>query len=206
MSVKPNNSVKRGFPAASSYFERKTAHMVRSIIALALGISSSISPAFAEDVGVPEFVTADQSRVVSLWLSKNPGYRVATDEDCRCADDLKRVRQESVGAWKAIPGYHPYYVTGDFNWDGIQDVAFGVVRGKSPSKFKVIIFHGPIESKHSGRAAYVSESLLLGQGFFYGPPRPLPYMLGVGPFESEGAVLKPSVKGYKWLDDTEEER
>lgn len=136
------------------------------VITLVLGLSLSSQLALAQSNGVPQFVNPDHARVASVWLSRNPGYRVASDEDCNCRDDLKMVREESTGMWKANPGYHPYYIAGDFNWDGVQDVAFGVVRGKNPTSFKVVIFHGPFDTSHSGRAAFVSETAQVRAGTF----------------------------------------
>jgi len=42
-------------------------------------------------------------------------------------------------------------------------------------------------------------------GLFYGPPRPKPYRLLLGPFESDsGGLLIPHGRGYKW-DESQEE-
>jgi hypothetical protein len=103
-----------------------------------------------------------------------------------------------VGPWKADPTYQPYYTKGDFNWDGKTDFAVGAVKGKNPDTFRVAIFHGPFGPMHPAKAAFISEPIRLGVGMAYGPPRPKPYMLLVSPFESHGAVLKPTPKGYVW--------
>ena len=157
----------------------------------------------ADDL-IPGFIRAEHAEVLKRWLSRNISYRVATDEDCHCDTDLVETRTRTVGAWKAKPQYHPYYTTGDFNWDGISDFAVGVVIGKKPDTFRIAIFHGPFGPRHSSEPAFVSQPLRLGQGMDYGPPRPKPYMLLVGPFESEGALLRPTPKGYVWDEGGEE--
>ena len=138
------------------------------------------------------------AQVLAKWLQKHPGYRLATDADCKCQEDLVRMRTQSDGPWKAVPNYQPYYAEGDFNWDRTNDFAVGVVKGSTPSEFQVIVFNGPFGSKHPGRAAFVSDPLPLGQALFFGDPRPKPQMLLVGSFETEGAALKPTKKGYVW--------
>lgn len=147
---------------------------------------------------IPSFIEADHAAILTRWLSANESYRVATDADCSCDSDLVDTRTKAAGVWKARPNYHPYYTVGDFNWDKATDFAVGVVKGHKPETFQILIFHGPFSQKHSGKAAFVSEPLKLGQGLHYGPPRPKPYMLLVGPFESEGALLRPTRRGYIW--------
>jgi hypothetical protein len=142
--------------------------------------------------------------VLQKWLSANPANRVATDEDCKCDSDIADTRTKTVGPWNAKPNYHPYYTVGDFNWDGVGDFAVGVIAKRKPDAFRVVIFHGPFGPKHLSKAAFVSEPLIFGQAMDYGPPRPKPYMLLVGPFESEGALLRPTPKGYIW-DERDEE-
>ena len=147
---------------------------------------------------IPPYIDPAHVAVLQRWLEVNPSYRVATDVDCSCEDDIKRMRYSQQGAWRANPNYHPYYVIGDFNWDGISDFAVGVVRAGNAKQFQVVVFHGPFGPRHRARAAFVSEPLNLGQGLFFGDPRPLPHMLLVGAFESEGATLRPSPSGYVW--------
>ncbi|MBZ5702087.1 MAG: hypothetical protein LAN84_09590 [Acidobacteriia bacterium] len=72
-------------------------------------------------------LTAEEKKVLESWLTRHPEYRVATDEDCDCADDIKQMRVGSGGAWKPVPDYHPYTATGDFNGDGVRDFAVVVI-------------------------------------------------------------------------------
>jgi hypothetical protein len=100
--------------------------------------------------------------------------------------------------WPPNPGYHPYYVAGDFVGDGIEDIAIGVIAFKDTTKFRVLILHG------KRRPAFLSERLDIRQGLFYGAPRPKPWLLGVGPFESEGVLFEPTATGYRLSDSDED--
>jgi hypothetical protein len=170
--------------------------------AIVIALSSATS-AFNAVAGepAPSYIRPEHAAVIDRWLQQNPSYRTATDADCSCDDDIRSMRKGSGDPWKPHPDFHPYYVVGDFNWDGTTDFAVGVVLGKNPERFKFVIFHGPFSPRHSAHAAFVSESFKLGQALFFGDPRPLPHMLLVGPFETEGAVLRPSVKGYAWVTE-----
>ena len=143
-------------------------------------------------------LTQLEQRVLQGWLSQHTDYRVATDADCECADDIKRMRSGSGGGWKAAPDYHPYVATGDFNGDGVEDFAVAVVeRSKQENNFALLVFNGPFESEIVSPAFMKSNLELKYQGLFYGPPRPKPYRLLVGRFESDtGSLLLPHGRGY----------
>jgi hypothetical protein len=109
------------------------------------------------------------------------------------------MRQGSGGEWKAVPDYQPYYAVGDFNSDGIKDFAVALIDpGKATKQFAVAIFNGPfVDSKPKGEALFSDDFELVGCGFVFGPPRPKPFRLVVGRFESDNAVLfAPRGKGY----------
>ena len=110
------------------------------------------------------------------------------------------------GVWKPVRDYHPYVVTGDFNGDGMEDFAVVVVDPRKQEKnFALIVFNGPLNSSTQSPAFIESGMDLKYTGLFYGPPRPKPYRLLLGPFHSDsGGLLVPHGRGYKW-DDTAEE-
>ena len=166
------------------------------IVAVAIELALGSSAVGGANVAIPDYVPKKYAHVISVWLTNHPTYRVATDADCGCEEDLKRVRTVSMGAWKARPNYHPYYVVGDFDRDGVPDIAVGVIDQTAPGVFRVAIFNGPFSKHATSEAAFLSAPRRLGQGMFFGAPRPKPYMLVVGAFESEGAVLKLTPKGY----------
>jgi hypothetical protein len=101
------------------------------------------------------------------------------------------------GRWKPMPDYHPYVVSGDFNGDGEIDFAVAVIRTNGTGKFTILVFNGPIKSGEGSPSFIDTDSNLKGIGFFYGPPRPKPFRLVVGAFESEGYILSPKGKTYR---------
>jgi len=144
-------------------------------------------------------LTAHEEKVLHSWLAHHPEYRIATDKDCDCADDIKQMKAGWGGAWKPVPDYHPYTATGDFNGDGVEDFAVVVVeRSKQENNFALVVFNGPFRSETASPAFIQSGLDLKYQGLFYGPPRPKPYRLLVGRFESDsGSLLIPHGRGYR---------
>jgi hypothetical protein len=147
-------------------------------------------------------LTAQEQKVLESWMARHPEYRVATDEDCDCADDIKQMKAGWGGAWKPVPDYHPYVATGDFNGDGVEDFAVVLIESsKQANNFSLVVFNGPFKSATASPAFFESGLDLKYQGMFYGPPRPKPYRLLVGRFESDsGSLLVPHGRGYKWRD------
>lgn len=143
-------------------------------------------------------LAAQERAILGKWLSHHSEYRIANNEDCQCSDDLKQIRSGAAGSWKAAPDYIPYQVTGDFNGDGYEDFAAVVVRTSDKgNNFALLVFNGPFQSE-SATPAFVKEGLdLRYKGLFYGPPRPRPYRLVVGRFESDtGLTLVPRGRSY----------
>jgi hypothetical protein len=144
-------------------------------------------------------LTPREQKVIDVWLSKHPAYRAATDADCDCQEDIQQMKLGYGGKWTPYPDYHPYAVTGDFNGDGAKDFAVVVIdRSKSEKNFTLLIFNGPFGSKIVS-PAYIESGLdLRGQGMSFGPPRPKPYRIVVGPFESDNtSILVPAGHSYK---------
>ncbi len=151
-------------------------------------------------------LTAMEQRVLKGWLARHPGYRLATDEDCECGGDIEQMRTGYGGETKPVPHYHPYTATGDFNADGVEDFAVVLIdRSKKEKNFALAVFNGPFESETLSPAFFRSGMDLKYSGLFYGPPRPKPYRLLLGPFESDsGVLLIPHGRSYR-LDAPEEE-
>ena len=100
-------------------------------------------PALPDGSGYP-FRTAER-RAVEEFLRSNRDLRVATDSDRREAgtDDLR----------KLYGVYHPYFLRGDVNDDGILDFVLGFVRRDSDRDspwFSIVVFSG---SERSGFSA-----------------------------------------------------
>jgi hypothetical protein len=158
----------------------------------------ALSLAFIQSASASHLLSADQKEVVSTWLHKHPGYRLANEKDCACDEDLRTMQRTGYGGrWKPVPDYHPYAVSGDFNGDGEIDFAVAVIRTNVAHKFTILVFNGPIKSIGDSPSFVDADSNLTGTGFFYRPPRPKPYRLVVGAFESEGYVLVPKGRTYR---------
>jgi hypothetical protein len=103
------------------------------------------------------------------------------------------------GNWTPIRDYHPYVATDDFNSDGVNDFAAVVMDRSKPTKnFTLLVFSRPFSSKTVSPAFVEPDLDLRNQGLGFGPPRPKPYRLVVGPFESDNTwILVPHGKTYK---------
>jgi hypothetical protein len=143
--------------------------------------------------------------VLKAWLARHSNYRQATDEGCDCAGDIEQMRAGYGGAWKPVRDYHPYVATGDFNGDGVQDFAVVLVdRSKRKENFTLVVFNGSFESETAAPAFMQPSMDLKYMGLFYGPPRPKPWRLLLGRFESDTAILIPQGRGYKWDEERDE--
>ena len=137
--------------------------------------------------------------MLQTWLAQHPTYRAATDADCDCPDDIQQMRTGYGGNWPKDTDYHPYVVTGNFNGHSQQDFAVVVIdRSKSEKNFVLLVFNGPFGSRIVSPVFVESGLDLRGQGMSFGPPRPKPYRIVVGPFESDNTwILVPRGKSYK---------
>ena len=144
-------------------------------------------------------LTSQEQKILATWLARHPQFRVATDADWGCDGDIQQMKIGYGGKWTPVPDYHPYAATGDFNSDGVSDFALVVInRSKSSQNFVLLVFNGPFGSKAVLPAFSESTRDLRGQGLFFGPPRPKPYRLVVGAFESDNtAILVPKGRTYE---------
>jgi len=143
-------------------------------------------------------LTARQQAVLHAWLARHRVFRLATDEDCDCKDDIKGMRSGDE-TWPPVKDYHPYVATGDFRGSGVLDFAVAVIdRPATKDWFTLLVFDGPFHSVDT-RPAFVERGLhLRDKGFAYGPPRPKPFRLVVGPFESDNTcILSPQGPSYR---------
>lgn len=144
-------------------------------------------------------LNSQQDQNLKTWLAQHSEFRVATDADCECDEDIQNMRSGYGGQEKPIPDYHPFIATGDFNNDGKEDFAVVVIdRNKTKLNFTLLIFNGPYESQPPSPAFRNANLDLRRHGLFFGPPRPKPYRLVLGPFESDNsAILVPHGHTYK---------
>lgn len=152
-------------------------------------------------------LSSEERQVLKSWIALHAQYRQATDEDCNCAADIQQMKAGAGGLWKPMRDYHPYAVTGDFNGDGAEDFAVALIdRRKKEKNFILVVFNGPFKLGAPSPAFMESGMDLEHAGLFYGPPRPKPYRLLLGPFESDsGTLLIPHGRSYRWEDGEDEE-
>jgi hypothetical protein len=105
------------------------------------------------------------------------------------------------GGVTPVPDYDPYEVSGDFNGDGVGDIAVVLLDTRKQSDaFVLLVFNGPF-GRTSQAALFRIGLDLKRQGLFYGPPQEKPYRLLLGRFYSDFAVvLIPSGKTYRLTD------
>jgi|ERR1035441_234616 hypothetical protein len=156
----------------------------------------SIAPA----VFARHTLTAAEESVVTTWLTQHPGFRRATPRDCNCDEDIRNMRT-GWGGVTPVPDYDPYRASGDFNGDGVGDIAVVLLDTRKQSDaFALLVFNGPL-GKASQAALFKTGLDLKQEGLFYGPPLEKPYRLVLGRFYSDFAViLVPSGKTYRLRD------
>ena len=135
----------------------------------------------------PAYLSEEEKKALSSWLDKHTELRLAIDSDCECEDMIEQMNEwTSHHGYKEIT-YHPYYVAGDFNGDGRRDFAVVLVHlGEKVGRYEIAIFNGTANPGKVNGPAYLLKGLdLEHQGLFYGPPRPQPWVLMFGPFETE---------------------
>ncbi|MBC8645769.1 MAG: hypothetical protein H7X85_01290 [Thermoanaerobaculia bacterium] len=110
------------------------------------------APARADGSGYTFRPTEQQA--VDGFLGRNRDLRVATDGDRRSAEE----EGGPVGSLYGV--YHPYFVRGDVNDDGILDFVLGFVRRDSDREtpwFSVVVFTG---RDRTGRPDFGAETFL----------------------------------------------
>jgi hypothetical protein len=145
----------------------------------------------------PEYFSSSNRQSIQNWLMEHQEFRIATDQDCNCENQLTSYRKGG-GAWPKNPNYHPYYVVGDFNQDSKDDLAVVFINRNENNKRYLAIFNGPL-IKDSKPVYLEPEEFAL----FYGAPRPKPYVLIISEFNSEGVSLEPKGNGYAINEESE---
>lgn len=111
------------------------------------------APARAEATGYTFRPTEQQA--VDGFLGRHRDLRVATDGDRRSAEEDEG---GPVGSLYGV--YHPYFVRGDVNDDGVLDFVLGFVRRDSDREtpwFSVVVFTG---RDRAGRPDFGAETFL----------------------------------------------
>jgi len=166
--------------------------MTMSGVALAVALAGA-GPARAAEPAEPAYLKPADRPMVRQWLVAHPGYRLATDADCRCDDDIRRMRDpKESGAW-AERDFHPYIARGDFDRDGRQDLALGVHSAGERGQFRVLVLS-------KAAKPFLSDPFLLGDAIFRSRSGTKPDLLLVGAFETEVGSLEPRRGGgYRYV-------
>ena len=151
----------------------------------------------------PTYILDEDKSALDGWLTKHSEFRLAVDSDCKCDEMIAQMNE-----WTAYHGYkdvrfHPYYVTGDFNGDGIRDFSVALLNSKKQTaNYEILVFNGPFNEKKAKNPAYRIKDLdLEKKGLFFGPPRPKPWVLMFGDFETENDFgIFPQGESYEYKE------
>jgi hypothetical protein len=114
------------------------------------------APARASDAGYD--LRPSEQAAVDGFLRAHPELRVATDSDHRASED------DGVAGLYGV--YHPYFVRGDANDDGILDFVLAFVRRDSDRDtpwFSVVVFAGKADGTF-GPGAFLEREISLADG------------------------------------------
>jgi len=128
--------------AASGCARRPEAHVPESPTPVPGMPATPVAPARAGDAGYD--LRAAEKSAVEAFLRLHPDLRVATDEDHRASED------DGVVGLYGI--YHPYFVRGDDNDDGLLDFVLAFVRRDSDRDtpwFSIVVFSGKPDGSYA---------------------------------------------------------
>jgi hypothetical protein len=165
--------------------------------------------------GAPETAAASRRRAGDPALGARGREAGRSDEGNRPAHAAALVRHASAGSGTRHPDGagaagpfgratgHPYYTFGDFNSDGIEDLAVAAIdRTEHDTPYVLAVFNGPFRRD---TPAFSERGLnLVRMSLFYFTRGSEPRRLLLGRFFSEGALLQPFGSSYRW-DTSEEE-
>jgi hypothetical protein len=145
-------------------------------------VPSRPAPARAEAAGYP--LRAAERAAVDAFLRAHPDLRLATDADRRPAEDGEDV-DDLYGV------YHPYFVRGDTNDDGLLDFVLAFVRRDSDPDspwFSIVVFLGRPEGRFAP-GSFLERDVSLADGDFS--------------IDRDSIVVSPdvaeeSVRRYRW--------
>jgi hypothetical protein len=141
-------------------------------------------------------LTAEHQKILTAWIAANPQYRAAADADCSCEMDIREMRRGYGDPQFAVPDYRPYQATGDFNEDGRIDFAVVLINNTNTADWAIAVFNAPFAGAKPAflRRGLQKDGLAL---FYFAAPRPKPWRLCFGAFQSECEVLEPQRGGYR---------
>ena len=119
--------------------------------------AAAAAPARASDAGYE--LRPPEKAAVDAFLRQHPDLRVAADADHRASED-----GEDVAGLYSV--YHPYFVRGDDNDDGLLDFVLAFVRRESDRDtpwFSVVVFAGKPDGTFAP-GAFLERDISLADG------------------------------------------
>lgn len=105
--------------------------------------------------------TPAENAAVGDFLRRHPDLRVAADTDRRGA-------HSGDGDVRGLYGvYHPYFVRGDLNDDGVLDFVLAFVHrgsGRNPPWFSVVVFTGRGHERGFNAGTFLERNVSLARG------------------------------------------
>ena len=145
-------------------------------------------------------LNAGQQKALTAWLAAHASYRAATDADCDCSIEIRQMRDGYGDPRYALPDYHPFTATGDFNDDGVEDFAVALIdENAAAGRFTLAVFNGPFSMRPAAPAFLKADfDLRRDRLFYFGSRRAKPYRLWIAPFNSDDIVkLVPVRNSYR---------
>ena len=140
-------------------------------------------------------LSGNQRLSLDAWLSRNPQYTIATEQDCDCGDDIEDARAHGPYG-KPLPDFQPSLLAGDFRKNGQSDFAVVVkrVREDHVSLNVLLIFDGPFVGAAAKPPVFVHPlNRLRNNALFQSMGDGYPIY---GAFESEGCAFVPRKRTY----------
>ena len=132
----------------------------------------------------PEIPAASQ-KLIDAWITHHPQYRLASLDDCQCAQSLREIRKGwGQGRWRR-PGqkdYLPYYLAGAFS--GKPGFAALFRNASGPFAAKIVVFSLTQGRSYTLDFPFAAEESLVQIGLFRAG-----HELLVGEFGSEAEAL-----------------
>jgi len=142
--------------AAAGCARRGEARAAASTTPVPEAAATKPAPARASDAGYD--LRPSEQAAVDAFLRAHPELRVATDSDHRASED------DSVAGLYGV--YHPYFVRGDDNDDGVLDFVLAFVRRDSDRDtpwFSVVVFAGKADGTFAP-GAFLEREISLADG------------------------------------------
>jgi hypothetical protein len=142
-------------------------------------------------VTIPSYIFPEHRTVLKSWLGRNPEFRVATDADCSCDEDIPAILQNSNND-------HLYYAVEDLDSDGDSDFAIVLInltKHEAGPEFNsaLAVFNGPFSGVMNPAFLEEEIGLPVGTVLFRDPAEK---QLAVCKWESECSVLLAGRGGY----------